>query len=79
MHRTAGFKSAIQSFRNDPGGLCGVYDSTMARSFGLQQPRPLVVTDCLKTIPPGRIVPDAELDVCRPFFFDRLFRELISW
>jgi len=54
-----------------------VYDSTMARFWFFSEDARRVVTETLRTIPEGRIVPDAELERLRCLFADRYFGELI--
>ena len=54
-----------------------VYDSTMARFWFFNDRARCQIGDCLRQIPQGRIVPDAELKQLRAFFPDRYFGELI--
>jgi predicted AlkP superfamily pyrophosphatase or phosphodiesterase len=71
-------KSAIESLPlTIPADYAVVYDSTMARFWFFNDRARWLVTDCLKTIPQGRIVPEAELERLQAFFPDRYFGELI--
>ncbi|MBE0546027.1 MAG: alkaline phosphatase family protein [Verrucomicrobia bacterium] len=54
-----------------------VYDSTMARFWFFNKRARFLVTEALRTIPEGRIVPDAELERLHCLFPDRYFGELI--
>jgi predicted AlkP superfamily pyrophosphatase or phosphodiesterase len=54
-----------------------VYDSTMARFWFLNDRARQLVTDCLKTVPEGRVVGDEELEKLGTLFADRYFGELI--
>jgi hypothetical protein len=54
-----------------------VYDSTMARFWFFNDHARAVVTEALRKIPSGRIVPNAELDQLGCLFPDRHFGELI--
>ena len=54
-----------------------VYDSTMARFWFFGDRARRLVTECLGTVPGGRIVPDAELEKLGALFPDRYFGELI--
>src|SRR5437867_9590128 len=54
-----------------------VYDSTMARFWFFNDRARCQIGDCLRQIPQGRILPDAELKQLRAFFPDRYFGELI--
>lgn len=54
-----------------------VYDSTMARFWFFNERARRLVTECLQSIPQGRILPDAELEDLGALFPDRYFGELI--
>jgi hypothetical protein len=54
-----------------------VYDSTMARFWFFNERARLQITECLRQVPQGRILPDDELKQMRVFFADRYFGELI--
>jgi hypothetical protein len=54
-----------------------VYDSTMARFWFFNDRAEHLVADCLRQIPQGRIVPDAELAQLHCLFPDRYFGEMI--
>jgi hypothetical protein len=54
-----------------------VYDSTMARFWFFNDRARTLVADCLKGVPEGRILPDAELEQLGTLFPDRYFGELI--
>jgi hypothetical protein len=54
-----------------------VYDSTMARFWFFSTEARQQITGCLKQVPQGRIVPDAELEAMGTYFPDRYFGELI--
>lgn len=54
-----------------------VYDSTMARFWFFNDNARRRIIECLKQVPQGRIVPDAELEELGAFFPDRYFGELI--
>ena len=54
-----------------------VYDSTMARFWFFTDRARMAVTTVLRTVPEGRIVPDAELLELGTLFPDRHFGELI--
>jgi hypothetical protein len=54
-----------------------VYDSTMARFWFFNEQARKLITDALKKVPEGRIVPDDELRKMRTLFEDRYFGELI--
>ncbi len=54
-----------------------VYDSTMARFWFFNDRARFLVAEALRTIPEGRIVPDAELERLHCLFPDRYFGELI--
>ena len=54
-----------------------VFDSTMARFWFFNERARKQITECLKKIPQGRIVPDAELQDLGTLFPDRHFGELI--
>lgn len=54
-----------------------VYDSTMARFWFFNDEARRAVTNCLGTVPEGRIIPDAELEEMGTLFPDRHFGELI--
>jgi hypothetical protein len=54
-----------------------VYDSTMARFWFFNKRARFLVTEALRTIPEGRIVPDAELARLHCLFPDHYFGELI--
>jgi hypothetical protein len=54
-----------------------IYDSTMARFWFFNDRARNLVTDALKQIPQGRILPDAELESMGTLFPDRRFGELI--
>ena len=54
-----------------------VYDSTMARFWFFDGRARKLVEDCLRGVPEGRIVPDAELEELGTLFPDRHFGELI--
>ncbi|MHC1764271.1 MAG: alkaline phosphatase family protein [Verrucomicrobiia bacterium] len=54
-----------------------VYDSTMARFWFFNENARTEVTQSLRTIPEGRILPDEELEWLRALFTDRHFGELI--
>ncbi len=54
-----------------------VYDSTMARFWFFNDRARWLVTNCLKEIPEGRILPDAELKELRAYFADGKFGEMI--
>ncbi len=69
--------------RIDPLGLrmgvdyAVVYDSTMARFWFFDDRARRLVTDCLREVPEGRIMPDTELEGLGAFFPDHHFGELI--
>ena len=54
-----------------------VYDSTMARFWFFNEDARRTVTETLRTIPEGSIVPDAELERLHCLFPDRYFGETI--
>lgn len=54
----------------------GVYDSTMARFWFFNEAARRTVTETLRTIPEGRILPDVELERLHCLFPDRYFGEL---
>ncbi len=54
-----------------------VYDSTMGRFWFFNERARTLVTDRLRKIPGGRILPDAELEKLGALFPDRYFGELI--
>ena len=54
-----------------------VYDSTMARFWFFDERARQVVTECLRGVPEGRILTDAELEELGTLFPDRYFGELI--
>src|SRR3954465_9613917 len=54
-----------------------VYDSTMARFWFFNDRAREEITAALKTVPQGRILPEAELKELRAFFPDGYFGELI--
>jgi hypothetical protein len=54
-----------------------VYDSTMARFWYFNERARNLVTETLRTIPEGRILPDTELERLHCLFPDRHFGELI--
>jgi hypothetical protein len=54
-----------------------VYDSTMARFWFFNERARREITECLRQVPQGRILPDEELKRMRTFFPDRYFGELI--
>ncbi len=54
-----------------------VYDSTMARFWFFDPAARAKVTECLKGVTEGRILPDAELSELGALFPDRYFGELI--
>jgi hypothetical protein len=54
-----------------------VYDSTMARFWFFNDRARQLITDALRQVPQGRIVPDTELRQLRTLFEDRYFGELI--
>jgi hypothetical protein len=54
-----------------------VYDSTMARFWFFNDRAREQITAALKTVPEGRILPEAELKELRAFFPDGYFGELI--
>ncbi|OYU99605.1 MAG: nucleotide pyrophosphatase, partial [Verrucomicrobiales bacterium VVV1] len=54
-----------------------VYDSTMGRFWFFNDRARLLVTDCLRTVTGGRILPDTELAELGALFPDRYFGELI--
>ncbi len=54
-----------------------VYDSTMARFWFFNSRARQLVTDALRHVPQGRILPDAELEAMGTLFEDRYFGELI--
>jgi predicted AlkP superfamily pyrophosphatase or phosphodiesterase len=69
--------------RIDPLGLkmgvdfAVVYDSTMARFWFFNERARALVTECLRTVPEGRILADKELEHLGTLFADRYFGELI--
>jgi predicted AlkP superfamily pyrophosphatase or phosphodiesterase len=69
--------------RIDPLGLkmgvdfAVVYDSTMARFWFFNERARVLVTECLRTVPEGRILADKELEHLGTLFADRYFGELI--
>jgi hypothetical protein len=69
--------------RIDPLGLrmgvdyAVVYDSTMARFWFFHARARRLVTECLRTVPEGRILPDEELAELGTLFPDHYFGELI--
>lgn len=54
-----------------------VYDSTMARFWFFNDDARRVISEALKKIPQGRIVPNHELKTLRAYFSDHYFGELI--
>jgi len=54
-----------------------VYDSTMARFWFFNEHARFLVTEVLRGVPEGRILPDAELTHLHCLFEDRYFGELI--
>jgi hypothetical protein len=54
-----------------------VYDSTMARFWFFNDAARAAITNCLKTVEQGRILPDAELETLQTLFPDRYFGQLI--
>ena len=54
-----------------------VYDSTMARFWFFNEGARREISECLRQVPQGRIVPDGELKDLGVFFPDRYFGELI--
>jgi hypothetical protein len=60
-----------------PDDYAVVYDSTMARFWFFNDRARTMVTDCLKKINGGRIVPDEELVDLGTLFPDRYFGEVI--
>ncbi len=54
-----------------------VYDSTMARFWFFNEGARREITECLRQVPQGRILPDEELKQMRTFFPDHYFGELI--
>jgi predicted AlkP superfamily pyrophosphatase or phosphodiesterase len=54
-----------------------VYDSTMARFWFFDERARSLVTECLKGVPEGRVMPDEELEELGALFPDRHFGELI--
>ena len=54
-----------------------VYDSTMARFWFFNESARQQITQSLREIPQGRILPDDELERLRVLFPDRYFGELI--
>jgi hypothetical protein len=60
-----------------PNDYAVVYDSTMARFWFFNERARWIVTNCLKGISKGRIVPDEELKELGAFFPDHYFGELI--
>jgi len=59
------------------GDYVAVYDSTMARFWFFNEDARRAVTETLRAIPEGGIVPDAELEQLHCLFPDRYFGELI--
>ncbi len=60
-----------------PGDYLAVYDSTMARFWFFTSPARHEITECLKTLPCGRIVTDDELRRLGILFADRRYGEVI--
>jgi predicted AlkP superfamily pyrophosphatase or phosphodiesterase len=60
-----------------PDDFAVVYDSTMARFWFKHDHARLLITNLLRDIPQGRIVPDEELKALGALFPDREFGELI--
>jgi predicted AlkP superfamily pyrophosphatase or phosphodiesterase len=60
-----------------PRDYAVVYDSTMARFWFHNEKARAEVTACLRQVPQGRILPDAELQELGTYFPDRYFGELI--
>ena len=60
-----------------PQDYAVVYDSTMARFWFFNNRARWLITDALKQVAQGRIVPDAELAEMQVLFPDRYFGELI--
>jgi predicted AlkP superfamily pyrophosphatase or phosphodiesterase len=60
-----------------PADYAAVYDSTMARFWFFNERARWLITDSLKQVSVGRIVPDAELERLHAFFPDRYFGELV--
>jgi hypothetical protein len=54
-----------------------VYDSTMARFWFLKESARGQITECLRAVPQGRILPDEELEALHTRFEDSYFGELI--
>jgi hypothetical protein len=59
-----------------PQDYAVVYDSTMARFWFFNDDARQQITDYLKTVTQGRIIPDDELKELRTYFPDRYFGEL---
>ncbi len=60
-----------------PDDFAVMYDSTMARFWFKHDRARLLITNLLRGIPEGRIIPDDELKALGAFFPDREFGELI--
>jgi hypothetical protein len=60
-----------------PDDYAVVYDSTMARFWFFTDRARQLISQVLRGLPQGRIVPDAELEAMGAFFEDRHFGELI--
>jgi hypothetical protein len=60
-----------------PEDYAVVYDSTMARFWCFNDRARGLITDALRNIPQGRILPDSELEQMRALFPDRYFGHLI--
>jgi len=60
-----------------PDDFAVVYDSTMARFWFKHDRARLLITNLLRQIPQGRIIPDEELQALGAFFPDREFGEMI--
>jgi hypothetical protein len=54
-----------------------VFDSTMARFWFFNERARSLVSECLRGVPEGRILPDAELEELGTLFPDRYFGEMI--
>jgi hypothetical protein len=70
-------KSRIQSLPvRMPEDYAAVYDSTMARFWFFNKRAERIITECLQSVPQGRVLSEAELKRLKVFFPDRHFGEL---
>ncbi len=71
-------KSQIESLPLRFGeDYAAVYDSTMARFWFFNPQAQLKISDCLQTVPQGRVISDPELEEMGTLFRDGYFGEMI--